>query len=51
MSASEKMSKTSGTLLNADEATKYRSTVGGLQYLTITRPDISFVVNKVCRFM
>jgi hypothetical protein len=51
MSASKKMSKTSGTLLNADEATKYRSTVGELQYLTITRPDISFVVNKVCRFM
>ena len=24
----------------------YRSTVGALQYLTITRPDISFAVDK-----
>lgn len=29
----------------------YRSTVGALQYLTITRPDISFAVNKVCQYM
>ncbi|WMV19770.1 hypothetical protein MTR67_013155 [Solanum verrucosum] len=29
----------------------YRSIVGGLQYLTFTRPDISFSVNKVCQFM
>jgi hypothetical protein len=48
MNASKKLSKTVGTLLSADEATRYRSIVGGLQYLTITRPDISFVVNKVC---
>ena len=25
--------------------------VGALQYLTITRPDISFAVNQVCQFM
>nr|KYP65239.1 hypothetical protein KK1_011471 [Cajanus cajan] len=29
----------------------YRSIVGSLQYLTITRPEISFSVNKVCQFM
>lgn len=29
----------------------YRSVVGSLQYLAITRLDISFVVNKVCQFM
>ncbi|MCI53881.1 retrovirus-related Pol polyprotein from transposon TNT 1-94, partial [Trifolium medium] len=29
----------------------YRSIVGALQYATITRPDISFDVNKVCQFM
>lgn len=25
--------------------------VGGLQYLTLTRPDISFAVNKVCQYL
>lgn len=34
-----------------EDATLYRSTVGALQYLTITRPDISYSVNKVCQFM
>jgi histone deacetylase 1/2 len=29
----------------------YRSIVGGLQYATVTRPDIAFSVNKVCQFM
>lgn len=30
---------------------KYRSLVGALQYLTFTRPDITFAVNQVCQFM
>ena len=25
--------------------------VGGLQYLTITRPDLSFAVNRVCQYL
>lgn len=29
----------------------YRSVVGSFQYATITRPEISFYVNKVCQFM
>ncbi|BFG40530.1 hypothetical protein CerSpe_268040 [Prunus speciosa] len=29
----------------------YRSIVGALQYLTITRPDLSYAVNQVCQFM
>ncbi|XP_062104373.1 uncharacterized mitochondrial protein AtMg00810-like [Humulus lupulus] len=33
------------------EPYKYRSIVGALQYVTITRPEISYVVNKVSQFM
>ncbi|KAJ9678334.1 hypothetical protein PVL29_020488 [Vitis rotundifolia] len=33
------------------DATLYGSTVGALQYLTLTRLDISFAVNKACQFM
>ncbi|XP_026410388.1 uncharacterized protein LOC113305581 [Papaver somniferum] len=29
----------------------YRITVGALQYVTITRPDIAFAVNKACQKM
>ncbi|GKB69844.1 uncharacterized mitochondrial protein-like protein [Tanacetum coccineum] len=31
--------------------TLYRSLVGGLQYLTITRPDLSYAVNQVSQFL
>ncbi|KAF5476985.1 hypothetical protein F2P56_003667, partial [Juglans regia] len=34
-----------------DDYTLIRSIVGGLQYLSYTRLDISFAVNKVCQFM
>lgn len=30
---------------------KYRQMVGALQYVTLSRPDITFAVNKVCQFM
>lgn len=34
-----------------DDPTPYRSLVGALQYCTITRPDLSYAVNKVCQFL
>jgi hypothetical protein len=37
--------------LTLDDATNYRSVVRTLQYLTLTWPDISFSVNKVCQFL
>lgn len=43
--------------LSADDSppvsdpTLYRSLAGALQYLTFTRPDISFAVQQVCLFM
>jgi histone deacetylase 1/2 len=33
---------------NLSDPTLYRSIVGALQYVTLTRPDIAFSVNKVC---
>ncbi|XP_026399195.1 uncharacterized protein LOC113295050 [Papaver somniferum] len=33
------------------DPTPYRSIVGSLQYLTFTRPDIAFYVNRVFQFM
>jgi hypothetical protein len=51
LSTSEKLSLTSGTQLGVEYSTKYRSMAGALQYLTLTRPDICFAVNKVCQFL
>jgi histone deacetylase 1/2 len=51
MSTSEKMSAFVGTPLGPADATNYRSVVGALQYLTLTRPDISFAVHKVCQYL
>ena len=48
-------SSSSKLLLTSDAAysdpTRYRQIVGALQYLTFTRPDICYAVNKVCQFM
>lgn len=43
-----KLSKTDGDIL--DDAERYRRIVGRLMYLTITRPDITFAVNKLCQY-
>jgi histone deacetylase 1/2 len=51
MAMTEHLSRESGTVLGTDDSFKYRSVVGGLQYLTLTHPDISFAVNKVCQFL
>lgn len=51
LSTSEKLSLHEGTLLGSNDGTQYRSIVGALQYLTLTRPDIAFPVNKVCQFL
>ncbi|RDX99966.1 hypothetical protein CR513_16909, partial [Mucuna pruriens] len=33
------------------DASLYLFVIGALQFVTINRPEISFVVNKVCQFM
>jgi hypothetical protein len=33
------------------DPTRFHQIIGALQYLTFTRPDICYVVNKVCQFM
>ncbi|KAE8659142.1 Detected protein of confused Function [Hibiscus syriacus] len=44
-----KLSANEGTPL--EDAARYRSIVGALQYIVITRPDVAFAVNRVCQFM
>jgi histone deacetylase 1/2 len=51
MSSVDKLSLYSGMNLGPDDSSRYRSIVGALQYLTLTRPDIAFAVNKVCQFL
>jgi histone deacetylase 1/2 len=51
MCATDRLSALDGDLLSSEDATEYRSLVGGLQYLTITRPDLSYAINRVCQFL
>jgi histone deacetylase 1/2 len=51
LSSIEQLSLMDGTPLGPDDNTQYRSIVGGLQYLTLTRPDLSYSVNKVCQYL
>ncbi|XP_019181389.1 PREDICTED: uncharacterized protein LOC109176413 [Ipomoea nil] len=36
---------------SCDNPTQYRRLVGALHYLTITRPDLAYAVNRLCQFM
>lgn len=49
LAVNEKLSAFCGSSLSSKDATVYHSIVGALQYLTMTRPDIAFSVNKVCQ--
>lgn len=48
---SEKLLANESSLLGPSDGTNYRSVVRALQYLTLTRYNIAFSVNKVCRFL
>jgi hypothetical protein len=47
LSTSKKLSARGGGV-SPDEATKYRGAIGALYYLSHTRLDLSFCINKVC---
>lgn len=49
MDTKSKVSSVTGELCT--DPTFYRSIVGALQYLTLTRPDLSYVVQPVCLHM
>jgi hypothetical protein len=51
LSSTTKLSAHVGELLAPEDVAKYHSFVGAMQYLTLTRPDISFAVNKVCQYL
>ncbi|XP_031268154.1 secreted RxLR effector protein 161-like [Pistacia vera] len=49
MAVGTKLSRNNSELF--ENPSLYRSTIGALQYLTLTRPDISFPVNKLNQFL
>lgn len=49
MVSTSKLSKIGSPAVS--DPTQFRSVVGALQYATLTRPEISFSVNKVCQFL
>jgi hypothetical protein len=51
MVPTEYITLTDGEPLSPENSTRYRSVLGALQYLLLTRPDISFSVNRVCQYM
>jgi histone deacetylase 1/2 len=51
LAVTEKFMAHKGNPLGTEDSTRYRSTVGGLQYLALTRPDLAFAVNKVCQYL
>jgi hypothetical protein len=44
-----KLSKFDGEIL--PDPSEYRHTMGALQYLTFTRPDIAYSVNQLCQHL
>jgi histone deacetylase 1/2 len=51
LATTEHLARDTGTVLGTEDSFRYCSIVGGLQYLTHTRPDLAFAVNKVCQFL
>jgi histone deacetylase 1/2 len=51
MPSTEKLTLSEGTPLDQEDITRYGSIFGALQYLTLTRPDMSFSVSKVCQYL
>jgi hypothetical protein len=49
MSSSKTLSRFDGEAFH--DPSLYCSIVGSFQYLSLTRPDVSFAVNKVCQFL
>jgi hypothetical protein len=49
--AGEKLVVHIGTPLGPQDAKQYRSIIGALQYLTLTRHDLAFAINKAYQFL
>lgn len=49
MSTGHSLTKNSKAVIS--NASQYRSIVGALQYVTLTRPEIAFSINKLSQFL
>lgn len=45
------LTKLDGSCLKVHDLTFYHSLLGALQYLTFTRPNLTYVVQQLCLFM
>ncbi|CAA6659172.1 unnamed protein product [Spirodela intermedia] len=45
------VSTSSQNITSSVDPIEFRSIVGALQYVTLTRPNLAFAVNKVCQYM
>lgn len=51
MDTNKRLQADQGLLLSETDASFYRELVGKLMYLTITRPDLSFVAQHLSQFV
>lgn len=45
------LSKYKGTALDKETASTYKSLVGAMQYCCITRPELAFLVGRLCQLL
>jgi hypothetical protein len=51
LSSIEELTAINGEPLSSEDASKFKSVIGALQYLTLSISDLSYSVNRVCQYL